>query len=79
MFDFGSDNKLGFSDPFSKMLESQMEEMKKHNEELEEKRKTMEARIEKVVKALDGLSYGDAEAVLDNTKSYLRINLIVKA
>lgn len=56
-----------------------MEEMKKRNKELEERHEKLEECIKKVVKALDGLSYKDAEAVLDGTKNYLRVKLVVKA
>lgn len=73
-----NENIIGSSDSFTKMMEAQMEEMKKRNEEQAKKREAMEARIEKVVQVLNGLNYSDAEAVLDGTKRYLAINIIVK-
>lgn len=66
------------SDPFTGILEAQIEDIKKHREELEEKQKEYEKRCKEVVAVLDGLTYEEAEQVLEGTKNYLRTTLIVK-
>lgn len=74
----GFEKEMFKSDPFTGILETQIEEMKKHREALEEKQKEYKKRCDEVVAVLDGLTYEEAEYVLEGTKNYLRTTLIVK-
>ena len=66
-------------DPFTGILETQIEEMKKHREAMEEKFKEYNRLRDGIMAMLDGLSIEEAEHVLESTKAYIRETVIVKA
>ena len=66
-------------DPFTGILETQIEEMKKHREVMEEKFKEYNRLRDGIMAMLDGLSIEEAEHVLESTKAYIRETAIVKA
>lgn len=67
------------SDPFTGILEAQIEDIKKHREALEEKQKEYNRLRDGIMAMLNGLSIEEAEHVLESTKAYIRETAIVKA
>ena len=67
------------SDPFTGILEAQIEDIKKHREELEQKQKEYNRLRDGIMAMLNGLSIEEAELVLESTKAYIRETAIVKA
>ena len=67
------------SDPFTGILEAQIEDIKKHREELEQKQKEYNRLRDGIMAMLNGLSIEEAEHVLESTKAYIRETAIVKA
>ena len=67
------------SDPFTGILEAQIEDLKKQREAMEEKQKEYNRLRDGIMAMLNGLSIEEAELVLESTKAYIRETVIVKA